>query len=93
MPGTQTNQAGSAVALNALFVYRRWQPLPRRWNFCCDQGLGCSQQNDAPPRARVTSGRNNTTRGFEQIASDVRKTAFSIAAGRAAGKEQTLSSS
>jgi len=89
LPGTQSNQAGSAVALNALFVYGGGNPF-------LAAGTSAATRAPAVPSkmtsatSKMTSGRNNTTRVSNKVASDFRKTAISIAAGRAGGKDRPL---
>ena len=89
LPGTQPNQAGSAVALNALFVYGGGNPF-------LAAGTSAATRAPAVPSkmtsaaSKMTSGRNNATRVSNKVASDLRKTAISIAAGRAGGKDRPL---
>ena len=85
MPGTQPNQAAGAVALNALFVFGGGNPFLT---------AGTSAATEAPATSsKATSGTskvNNTARVSNKVAADLRKTAFSIAVGKATGKDRPL---
>jgi N-acetylneuraminic acid mutarotase len=88
MPGHQPNVPGSAVALNALFAFGGGNPF---------LAPGSSAAKPAPASSKATSGttgvtsaRNETAGGSNKVASDLTRTAFPIALGRAAAKDRAL---
>jgi N-acetylneuraminic acid mutarotase len=88
MPGFQPNQPGSAVALNALFAFGGGNPFLAAGSSAAKSASALSKATSGT--TRVTSAGNKTAAGSNKIASDLTRTAFPIALGRAAAKDRAL---
>ena len=87
-PGTQPNQPGSAVALNALFAFGGGNPF-------LAIGSSATKVPSASNKATsgtttVPSGGNKTAGASNKVASDLTRTASPIGVGRAAAKDRVL---
>ena len=87
-PGFQPNQPGSAVALNALFAFGGGNPFSAAES-SATKPISASKKTTSGT-TRETSRRNNTAVGSNKVAPELTRTAFSIAVGRAAGKDRPL---
>src|SRR5580765_6583805 len=87
-PGFQPNQPGSAVALNALFAFGGGNPFSVTES-SATKPISASKKTTSGT-TRETSRRNNTAVGSNKVAPELTRTAFSIARGRAAGKDKPL---
>jgi Kelch motif len=88
MPGHQPNVPGSAVALDALFAFGGGNPFLADGNVATRAASALSKATSGT--TGVMSARNETAGGSNKVASDLTRTAFPIALGRAAAKDRAL---